>query len=235
VAEVSRLLVAIDTSGDLAGVALSEAGVLLAETTWRTRQNHSRELLPALDWLLRRLGRDKHAIGAVAVCTGPGSYAGLRVGLSTAKALAFGLETPIVGVGRLEADAAPFAPTTVGRIVPVHAAGRAELAWAVYAGIRAYGHTGKEVSELTPPHLGSAESLLELIEPGDIVCGELRTLPEALLAGISERGALAAEVAAARVLAVAALGQARLDRVEVDNADTLVPLYLRAPAIGPQT
>src|SRR6266498_2602240 len=99
------LAVALDTSSELAGVALVEDGLLLAETTWRTKRNHSRELLPSLDWLLGRVGRAKEDIGALFVCTGPGSYAGLRVGTSTAKALAYGLNAQIVGVGRLEADA----------------------------------------------------------------------------------------------------------------------------------
>jgi tRNA threonylcarbamoyladenosine biosynthesis protein TsaB len=70
------LSIAIDTSSDVAGVCLAEAGQLLAEVTWRTRQNHSREVLPAIDWLLARQGRDKHDLVAVFVCTGPGSYAG---------------------------------------------------------------------------------------------------------------------------------------------------------------
>ncbi|HEY4685952.1 MAG TPA: tRNA (adenosine(37)-N6)-threonylcarbamoyltransferase complex dimerization subunit type 1 TsaB, partial [Dehalococcoidia bacterium] len=98
-----NLAVAIDTASDLAGVALTEEGALLGAVTWRTRQNQSRELLPALDWLLGRQGRGKEEIGAVFVCLGPGSYAGLRVGVSTAKALAFALDASLAGVGRLEA------------------------------------------------------------------------------------------------------------------------------------
>ena len=49
-----RLLLAIDTASDVAGIALFEGGALLGETTWRTRQSHSRQLLPAIDWLLAR-------------------------------------------------------------------------------------------------------------------------------------------------------------------------------------
>jgi tRNA threonylcarbamoyl adenosine modification protein YeaZ len=231
--DAARLTLAIDTAGDLAGIALSEASILVSETTWRTRQNHSRELLPRLEWLLAQAGRSKDDLAAVCVCLGPGSYAGLRVGLSTGKALAYALELPIVGVGRLEADAYWPALASDGRVVAVHAAGRAELAWAVYAARRTDGQTGRELSELTAPRLGSVEALLASFEKGDVVCGELRTLPEALLDNLG-RVATIAEAAPARVLAVAALGQTRLVRGAVDNADTLVPLYLRAPAIGPQ-
>ena len=61
----------IDTAGDLAGVALCEGETLLAEVTWRTKQSHSRELLPTLDWLLPRHGRSKSNRRAI-VCLGPG-------------------------------------------------------------------------------------------------------------------------------------------------------------------
>jgi tRNA threonylcarbamoyl adenosine modification protein YeaZ len=231
----ARLLAALDTAGDLAGVAICEAGVLLAETTWRTRQNHSRELLPALDWLLRRLSRGKDHLAAIAVCLGPGSYAGLRVGLSTAKTLAFALDIPIAGVGRLEADAWAFSGLAQERIVAVQAAGRAELAWAAYTGRRVNGQTGLMMDEVQGPRLGSAGELLEALKRDDLVCGELRTLPEGLLEGMVAKGASVVEVSASRVLGVAALAQQRLDRGDVDNADALVPLYLRAPAIGPQS
>ncbi|MPZ48556.1 MAG: tRNA (adenosine(37)-N6)-threonylcarbamoyltransferase complex dimerization subunit type 1 TsaB [Dehalococcoidia bacterium] len=228
------LIVAIDTSGDVAGVAIGEGGILIAETTWQARQAHSRELLPALDWLLTRAGRGKDEIAGVCVCLGPGSYAGLRVGLSTTKALAYSLDASLAGVGRLAADALPIALTTDARVIPLQAAGRAELAWAAYAGIRTYGHTGRELDELIAPRLDPAGVLLEAIQPGDIVCGELRSLPAPLIDSIIARGARIVEVSPNRVIAIAALGQARLARGDIDNADTLVPMYLRAPAIGPQ-
>jgi tRNA threonylcarbamoyl adenosine modification protein YeaZ len=237
VEQTTKLAVAIDTASEIAGVGLSEDGVLLAETTWRTRQAHSRELLPGLEWLLTRAGRSKEQIEAVFVCLGPGSYAGLRVGLSTAKALAFALEIPIVGVGRLAADAFFPALAAESRVIAVQAAGRAELAWAAYAGNRAIGQSGKEndaLVELVAPHLEPASGLIAAVEPGDVVCGELEKVDEATLAALESREARLVTAMSPRVLAVAELGWQRLRRGEVDNADTLVPLYLRAPAIGPQ-
>jgi len=223
-----NLAVAIDTASDLAGVALTEEGALLGAVTWRTRQNQSRELLPALDWLLGRQGRGKEEIGAVFVCLGPGSYAGLRVGVSTAKALAFALDASLAGVGRLEADAEPLVAAAQGRVVAVHAAGRAELAWA------AYGRGDDRPQELVAPRLSTAEALVDALQPGDRVCADPKALPASLGDAIAARDAVFVEAAPDRVLAVARLGQARLARGAVDNPDTLVPLYLRAPAIGPQ-
>src|SRR3712207_4499165 len=124
---------AIDTAGDVAGLALTELGRLVAEYTWLAQRQHSRDLLPAINALLARAGQTKQDLTAIFVSTGPGSYAGLRVGLSVAKGLAYALDIPIVGVGRLEVDAYQHAAFP-GPVCAVHQAGKRELAWAVYQG-----------------------------------------------------------------------------------------------------
>ena len=225
---IEGLCLAIDTASDMAGVALFEGGELLAETTWRTRQSHSRQLLPALDWLLRHIERDRHNVTSIVVCLGPGSYAGMRVGLSTAKALAYALDVPLVGIGRLAADALPLAEATRGRVVAVQAAGRAELAYA------AYRFDDGEIVELIAPRLGTAQVVLDALEAGDVVCGEVEGLDEATVAAIMAKECRLQASTSPRAVSLARLGLRRLARGEIDNPDTLVPLYLRAPAIGPQ-
>ncbi len=79
----------IDTASEMTSVALSREGSLEAELTWRCPRNHSVELLPTLEHLMHRSSVDKGDLTAVFVCIGPGSYTGLRVGVSTAKGLAF--------------------------------------------------------------------------------------------------------------------------------------------------
>jgi tRNA threonylcarbamoyladenosine biosynthesis protein TsaB len=222
------LVLALDTASDVAGVALFEDGALLGEVTWRTHQAHSRELLPSLDWLLARVGRQKQQIAGICVCLGPGSYAGMRVGISTAKALAFGLEASLVGVGRLAAEALPIAEASGGRVVAIQAAGRAELAWA------AYRMELDELQELMAPLLTPVVDLASVVEPGDSVTGDIDRLDAATVGALTHRGCRLAPQPPSRVVAVARLGLNRLARGEIDNPDTLVPLYLRAPAIGPQ-
>ncbi len=222
------LCLAIDTASDVAGIALFESGSLLAETTWRTRQSHSRQLLPAIDWLLGLLDRTKNDIGSFAVCLGPGSYAGMRVGLSTAKTLAYALDLPLVGIGRLEADALALAEATQSRVVAVQAAGRAELAFA------AYREAEGVLEELIEPGLGSAQVVLDALQAGDIITGEIDRLDEATVAAIVAKGCRLQTSTAPRAVSLGRLGLRRLARGEIDNPDTLVPLYLRAPAIGPQ-
>src|SRR5918997_2719818 len=98
----------IDTALPLASVAFTEQGALIAELTWSSSRGHAADLLPSIDRLLDTTGRARDEIAAVFVNRGPGGYAGLRVGISTALALAFALGADILGYGRLEADAYPY-------------------------------------------------------------------------------------------------------------------------------
>ncbi len=222
------LTLAIDTTSDFAGVALMQDGALLGEVTWYAHQSHSRQLLPALDWLLGQIVRDKSQIGAIVVCLGPGSYAGMRVGLSSAKALAYALDARLAGVGRLAAEALPIAEASGCRVVPVQAAGRAELAWA------AYRYDEGELVELEAPQLTAAASLPRRLRKGDLLTGDVDRLDAEMLSSLAARGCRLVSPAPSRVIAVARLGLSRLGRGETDDPDSLTPLYLREPAIGPQ-
>src|SRR5688572_2811662 len=147
--EEQPVCLALDTASDIAGVAIVEHGVMLGEVTWQARQSHSRQLLPSVDWLLGQVARSKEQVGSIFVCTGPGSYAGMRVGISTAKALSFALDASVIGIGRLAAEALPIVEATGTRVVPVQAAGRAELAWAAYA------PGSRGMVEVEPPQLAA--------------------------------------------------------------------------------
>jgi tRNA A37 threonylcarbamoyladenosine modification protein TsaB len=104
------MLLGIDTSTHLASVALHDGTRLLSEHTWLAQQDHTRTLLPNIQRLFEdaRVGMD--AISGVAVALGPGSFNGLRVGLSTAKGLAVARQLPLVGAGTLEVLAAEYGP-----------------------------------------------------------------------------------------------------------------------------
>jgi tRNA threonylcarbamoyladenosine biosynthesis protein TsaB len=216
----------LDTASDMASVALSDQGRLLAELTWRCERNHSTELMPAADGLLRRLSAGKEALTAVFVCIGPGGYAGLRVGVATAKGLAFALDVPLVGVGRLELDAWAHAAYP-GPVCPVHRAGRGELAWAVYHGPM------EDWREIAPPRLSRPDVLLSEAPQGALFCGEIDDELAGALAARGERVA-STPLAVRRAGYLAELGWRRLQAGRRDDPRTLVPLYLREPAIGPQ-
>ena len=102
------LLLALDTSSDLIGYAITDGDQLLAEAIWRGQRQGTAMLLAAVMRALDALGRTQDDLGAVAVATGPGSFSGLRVGMGIAKGLALGLAIPIVGIPTLAVTAEPF-------------------------------------------------------------------------------------------------------------------------------
>ncbi len=100
----------IETSGTIGSVALWE-GRVVAEESFQRGLVHGKALVPTLARLLEQAGWPKSSLGLVAVSQGPGSYTGVRVGVATAKALAYALGCPIVGVPTLEAMARNPSPS----------------------------------------------------------------------------------------------------------------------------
>lgn len=216
----------IDTAGERAGIGLSNQGALVAELTWLCAANHSVELLPAIDQLMLRAGVQRTDLKVLFVCRGPGSYSGLRAGLSTAMALAFALNAEILGVGRLELDARQHIDFP-GPICAVHHAGRGELGWAVYQGGEA------SWQELVAPRLSWPEALAEEAPVGALFCGEIT---DRLSAAIRERRGTGATVvsgnaAIRRPATLAELGWARYAAGDRDSPLYVEPVYLREPQI----
>lgn len=95
-------ILAIDSSGLVAGVAVVEDDVLLAEYTTNYKKTHSQTLLPMLDELRNMIELDLDTVDAIAIASGPGSFTGLRIGSATAKGLGLALNKPLVEVPTLE-------------------------------------------------------------------------------------------------------------------------------------
>lgn len=91
-------LLALDSSGLVASVALAEDDNLIAEYTVQYKKTHSQTLLPMLQEICRMVELDLDTVDAIAVAAGPGSFTGLRIGSATAKGLAFAMKKPIVPV-----------------------------------------------------------------------------------------------------------------------------------------
>ncbi len=101
-AEKTPRILGIDSSGLVAGVAVTEGDVLLAEYTTNYKKTHSQTLLPMLDELCRMVELDMNTVDAIAIASGPGSFTGLRIGSGTAKGLGLALNKPLVEVPTLE-------------------------------------------------------------------------------------------------------------------------------------
>jgi len=217
---------AIDTSTDTASIALVQDGEVLVELTWHCGQNHTVELLPRLTYLLNQTGVNLQSTSCVIVAKGPGSFNGLRVGISTAKGLAFSLGIPIVGISTLEVAAYQHADTGLP-ICPVFNAGRGEIATAMYQ------KKHNKWYQLIAEHITTVDALCSQITTKTIFCGEFTPLIATQLRKQLKQRAIIPPSAARlrRASFLAELGLQRLKAGSHDNPATLQPLYLRRPPI----
>ncbi len=124
-------ILAMDSSGLVASVALVEEENLLAEYTMNLKKTHSETLLPMIDAIVELTGIDLSEIDAIAVSAGPGSFTGLRIGSATAKGLGFALKKPLISVPTLEGMAYHF-PESDRLICPMMDARRKQVYTAIY-------------------------------------------------------------------------------------------------------
>lgn len=95
-------ILALDSSGMVASVAVAEDEKLLAEYTVNYKKTHSQTLLPMLDEIGKMIELDLNTVDAIAVAGGPGSFTGLRIGSATAKGLGLALDKPLLHIPTLE-------------------------------------------------------------------------------------------------------------------------------------
>jgi len=98
-------ILALETSAKAVSAAVSEDGKILCSGYQDTGLTHSRTLMPIVEGILKNTGLTMADIDAVAVAAGPGSFTGIRIGVSAAKGLAFAVDKPTVGVSTLAAMA----------------------------------------------------------------------------------------------------------------------------------
>lgn len=128
-------VLAIDTSNQVMGVAIGDEHRVLGEIITNMKKNHSVRLMPAVDMLLDEVQMQPSDLDRIAVACGPGSYTGVRIGVSVAKTMAWSLQIPLVGISSLEALAMNGWQFS-GYICPLFDARRGR----VYAGLYASQH-----------------------------------------------------------------------------------------------
>jgi tRNA threonylcarbamoyl adenosine modification protein YeaZ len=214
----------IDTSTEMASVALVHDDEVLAELTWHSGQNHTTQLLPHVNYLMDKLSIKD--IDGIFVAKGPGSFNGLRVGVSTAKGLAFSLGIPIFGIGTLEAVAYQHAETGLP-ICPIFNAGRGEVATAVYRML------SRRWRQLKPEYITTVDALCAETTTRTLFCGDyVAMVASQLRAALGSKAIIATPaVSLRRASLLAELGQPRFRAGDCDNPATLQPIYLRRPPI----
>ncbi len=140
-------ILSIDTSGGACSAATSRDGALVAEKYMHIGFNHSVVLMPLVDDLLRTAGVSMQEIGLFAVTIGPGSFTGLRIGVSTVKAFAQATGKPVAPVGTLDLLAQNFSAFP-GILCPMLDARRDRVYTCVY-------RQGKKILQDTVEPIGS--------------------------------------------------------------------------------
>lgn len=156
------MLLAIDTSTRYAGVALCEEGRVLSSRCWRSSVNHTAELMPAVDQILRSHGLTPGDLSGIAVALGPGGFSALRVGMSVVKGFAFTTGAPVVGVGTLDLEAHPYLQSGLP-VCAILDAGRKEVASALF---------GRDGLRIREDMVGTVEELVECTDGLTLFCGE---------------------------------------------------------------
>jgi tRNA threonylcarbamoyladenosine biosynthesis protein TsaB len=219
------LILALDTATEQGSLALVAADRLLMECTLESHGTYLTRLLPGVAALFQATGQELTALAAVAVSTGPGNFTSLRIGLATAKTLAWSLGCPLVPVPTMEVLAAqfPFQPHPIGVVLD---AKRQEIFWGLFRCPAAYpevvaGPSRLKVADLParlkPPLILTGPGLhphREILQP--FVPNEVTWAPE--------------EMRYPRPATLARLARRRLELGLTAAPAQLVPTYLR-PAL----
>lgn len=228
------LILGIDTATTTASAALVEDGKLLREEIHAAsgdgamrHGNHAAVVLPLIDTLLRQSGRTLADVSAFAVALGPGSFTGLRVGLSTVKGLAYGTEAPVVGVPTLAAVAGRVNDRD-GFICPFLDARKKEVYGALF--LRRAG----KLERVSDDAVAAPESVIAAAsdraggEPCLFIGDAILPYGDLVRAALGTRGVLTAGGEYPSAAASAAfLAEEKIRRREIDPIGPLAPLYLR--------
>lgn len=215
------LILALESSAKAASVALMEDENLIAQYSQCSGLTHSRTLLPMLEDMLKNTEKKIADVDLIAVAHGPGSFTGIRIGVSTVKGLAWAAQKSCVGVSTLEAMAW-HGVSAGGLICPVMDARRSQVYNALF-----------EIDDNARPKRLTEDRAISLSELAQELRADGR---EPLLVGdgakltydyLTQAG-LACRIAPANLVYQSAwgVGMAALDKAP-GNADDLLPVYLR--------
>jgi tRNA threonylcarbamoyladenosine biosynthesis protein TsaB len=219
-------ILAVETSTLTGAVALLEAGAVVAESRVSVAVTHGERLMAAIDGVLRAARWQLADVAAFAVALGPGSFTGLRIGLSTVKGLAFATGKPVVGVPTLDALAWAL-PFCAYPVCPVLDARKNEVYAALYRTLDGRLELLEAPRAVAPATL--AEELRATTEGPLVFLGDGVAPFAAVLTNIlGTRARLApADLRLPSAVTVGELGGWALARGEAADPAGLVPLYLR--------
>ncbi|MBI5048707.1 MAG: tRNA (adenosine(37)-N6)-threonylcarbamoyltransferase complex dimerization subunit type 1 TsaB [Deltaproteobacteria bacterium] len=231
-------ILAIDTATASGSIALLEDGRLIAELTTCIQETHAERLLPSIKTLLHGIGASIEDVDGFALAAGPGSFTGLRIGLSTIKGLAWSLNKKVVCVSTLEALAMNL-PYSDKQICPLLDARKKE----VYAGIYKFQDASFKMQDndrletcglqlatcLMPDAALSPEALIERITKSTIFLGDgLKVYGNPIKAMLKDKAIIAPEYLwTIKASNIGLLAWKRFKNGDSDSPQTVELKYLR--------
>ncbi len=224
------MILAVNTSAPQFSLSLlSLEGAVAAEHLMSQRKGHFGDLMPSLQFLLRSIEGDIRQVRSIGVAVGPGSFTGLRIGLSLVKGLSHALNVPVVGVSSLEALAVQV-PCQDRPVVAMIQSRKGE----VFASAFVWETEGRLVRILEDTWV-RLEEVTGLLQGPAVLVGNDYGGQGILMEGlVPDRITLAPPHCwAPRASAVGTLALRRLREGEADDPHALHPIYLRPPDIRP--
>lgn len=215
-------ILALDTATASCSVAVIEGESLLAELTTVVAQTHSRHLLSMVSTAIGLAGLKADQLDGFAVSIGPGSFTGLRIGISSVKGLAFSLRKPVVGISSLAALAWQCNPSPY-LICPVIDARKKE----VYFGRYRF-HNGQMKAEGAEQVATPVEAVRDINEMSVFVGNGASLYHEKIVSMLGRLAQFAAQGQhTIRASTVAWLSLGRFQQNQTDDVGLLVPHYIR--------
>lgn len=200
----------------------------VAEVGLASKKTQSRRLMVIIKWLMQRLGAEWSDIDLLAVSLGPGSFTGLRIGLSTAKGLAFALGIPLIGVPTLDALASHVIACKGDLVCPLLDARKSQIYTALYQII-----SSGELKKISPYQAIFPEELAAFVPGGQRVLllgGGLLLYKDIFVHGLGDRAVIVpGHMAHVRAASVGILAELRWQKDKrPDDFKTLKPIYARS-------
>ncbi len=223
------MLLAVDTSTQQIGLALYDGVTVIVEDIWVSQNHHTKELSPAISRLFTKCAINPRDLTGLAIAIGPGSFTGLRIGLSVVKGMALFLHIPVVGIPTLDILAAAQ-PLQEIPLVALLRAGRGRLAACWYVAdfrARKWKSQGKY-------QVLQAEELSELVDTPTLIFGELNAAERQVLERKKTNIILGTPAQSIRRPSyLAEIAWQKMRHNQVDDVNSLTPIYLHVMGAKP--
>ena len=215
-------ILAVDTSTTSCSVAVVDKDVLLAEMTIEREQTHSKHLMDMIHTVIQFSGLAGTDLDGFAVTKGPGTFTGLRIGISTIKGLAMASGKPVVGISSLDALAEQIACSTYFICVLLDAR-RGEV---YFSGYRF--EDGVLIKKVDEGVLTPRQAVRDIKEPSLLVGNGAWLYQDTLVETMGGMALFALPCQnTIRASTVARLGMSRFEKTKTDDVATLIPQYIR--------